>query len=64
MAKRPPLSDDALLLFALLVLIVVAVALYLVASALFWFILAVLSPLWETMGHWWLLLPSLRPSGL
>ena len=53
MPHGPPLSDDATVLLALAVVVVVVVAAYIVASELFWFILAVLSPLWETMGHWW-----------
>jgi hypothetical protein len=56
MPKSPPLSDDGvyLVLAVLFVLVAVAVcAIALIAWGLFLFILAVLSPLWETVGVWW-----------
>jgi hypothetical protein len=56
MPKSPPLSDDGvyLVLAVLFVLVAGAVcAIALISWGLFLFILAVLSPLWETVGVWW-----------
>jgi hypothetical protein len=56
MPKSPPLSDDGVYLVLAVLFVIVAVAvcaIALIAWGLFLFILAVLSPLWETVGVWW-----------
>jgi hypothetical protein len=56
MPKYPPLSDDGVYLVLAVLFVIVAgavCAVALIAWGLFLFILAVLSPLWETVGVWW-----------
>ena len=55
MAKSPPLTDGATMLVLALLFVLaalVACAAFGLAWSLFQFIVWVLSPLWETVGHW------------
>ena len=51
--KSPPITEDGVIFIFAGLVILLGYAAFPLAWGLFQFALAVLSPLWETIGHWW-----------